>query len=82
MQSLGGLFLIPLQDFSYRLVIICSSGDTNPSLELCCGFFVLGNVGTKITLLDIENKEGRREGKGMKWETGIDIYTLLILCIK
>ena len=25
--------------------------------------------------------QGRGEGEGMDWETGIDIYTLLILCI-
>ena len=27
-------------------------------LGLCSDFFVLGNVGTKITLLDVENREG------------------------
>ena len=35
---------------------------------------------------DIENKcmdtKGERVGGGMNWEIGIDIYTLLILCIK
>ena len=25
--------------------------------------------------------QGRGEGEGLDWETGIDIYTLLILCI-
>ena len=35
---------------------------------------------------DVENKsmdnKGGRGGGGMNWEIGIDIYTLLILCIK
>ena len=35
---------------------------------------------------DIENKymdtKGKRWGGGVNWEIGIDIYTLLILCIK
>ena len=34
---------------------------------------------------DVENKrryQGGRGGGGMNWEIGINIYTLLILCIK
>jgi len=32
---------------------------------------------------DVENKHGYQRGWGeMNWETGIDIYALLILCIK
>ena len=34
---------------------------------------------------DVENKHGRPGGNwasGMNWETGVDMYTLLTLCIK
>ena len=30
----------------------------------------------------VENKGTDTKGVGMNWEIGIDIYTLLILCIK
>ena len=36
--------------------------------------------------IDVENKhmdtKGVKEGVGKNWEIGIDIFTLLILCIK
>ena len=40
-------------------------------------------LGKAEIVTDLENKhhyQGRKQGSGMKWETGIHVYTLL--CIK
>ena len=38
-------------------------------------------IGTKTQRTNVQTPRGKREG-GMNWEIGIDIYTLLILCMK